>query len=78
LNLLEDEIAPEAVVHIRRVGDTLTSSVDGLPERELFAASPTEFFRTDFDATIRIVGDELTITVSGTNITARRRQSRKT
>ena len=68
------EIQPGVDLVIRRDGSRLLSSIPGaFAEDELFAASPTEFFRVDFDGTLVLSEDGSEITLSGANITAKRK-----
>jgi CubicO group peptidase (beta-lactamase class C family) len=60
-------------VTVKRDGDRLTISASFLSEAELFAASPTEFFRTDLDASLVTTADGLDILISGTTISLKRR-----
>jgi hypothetical protein len=68
------ELGPGAVVSIRRSGDALVSELPGLfPEGELFAASPTTFFRLDWQSDITFTGDALEIDVGTAHLVARRK-----
>lgn len=63
----------DAVISIRRDGNVLVSSAPGLPERELFAVSPTDFFRLDLRAEVHIEDGTMTVAVGSVEMTARRR-----
>lgn len=67
------EFEPGFDLVIRRVGDRLLSSGTGLPEAELFATAPTEFFRLDLDATtLRWADETLTFDFAGMQAVAHR------
>jgi CubicO group peptidase (beta-lactamase class C family) len=67
------EFEPGFDVVIRRVGDRLFSSLTGMPEAELFATTPTEFFVLDLDATtIRWADETLTFHFGGIQAEANR------
>ena len=70
------ELEPDAVLSIRPTHDGLISSGPGFAERELFASSPTTFFRTDLDAEIHLTEDGLSIDFDGISVTAKRRTQR--
>jgi CubicO group peptidase (beta-lactamase class C family) len=69
------EVQPGFDLTVRDVDGVLTSSAPGLPEQELFAETPTEFFRLDLDGTLVWNEDVITLTLPGTSITAKRKVS---
>jgi hypothetical protein len=70
------ELQPGVDLVIRRDGSRLLSSIPGaFAEAELFAASPTEFFRVDFDGTLVRSDDGSEIVLSGANLTAKRKRT---
>jgi CubicO group peptidase (beta-lactamase class C family) len=70
------EILPGYDLSIRDVSGVLIGSAPGFPEQELYAASPTEFFRLDIDATLVWSEDTVTLSQPGGSITAKRKASR--